>query len=441
MSKQVSGNQKHMTLDNRVDIEKGLDVATSLRQIAIHLHKDPSTITKEIRKHRTLQPHNSFNEGKNKCSLRATCKRKNICDPDSHICNRLCASCARCNDKCIHFVPITYHCNLLDNAPFVCNGCKKKTGCRLDKYYYRSTTAHRQYRTVLADSRAGINISQADLTILDELISPLIARGQSPFMILQNHPEITLSEKTIYNYIGAGALTVKNIDLYKKVKYKIRNVAKSQIKDAQIFVGRSYKDYCNFLKEYPDTNVVEMDTVVGCEGSHKVLLTLHFVNCHFMMAFLLSSKESKQVLGVFNHMEARISTILFNHYLPLILTDRGTEFSNPDALEGENEKPIRTSIYYCDPMASWQKPHCEKNHEYIRMICPKGTSFDSYTQADINWMMSHINCASRESINGLTPLKLASLMLPPVLLDFSGVKEIEPENVMLKPALLKNRSL
>lgn len=430
-----------MNQDNRVDIEKGLDVGTSLRQIAISTEKDPSTIAKEIQKHRTFQPHNSFNEGKNKCTHRTICKKKNVCDPDSCTCKRLCSACARCNTICVDFTPLTYHCNLLSKAPYVCNGCKRKTGCRLDKYYYRSTTAHRQYRTVLVDSRTGINISQTDLTIFDELISPLIAKGHSPYMILQNHPEITLSEKTIYNYIEAGALTVKNIDLYKKVKYKVRNASKSEIKDAQIFVGRTYKDYCDFLKEHPDTNVVEMDTVVGCEGSHKVLLTFHFVNCHFMMAFLLSSKEAKQVLSIFNQMESRISTILFNHYLPLILTDRGTEFSNPDALEGENEKPIRTSVYYCDPMASWQKPHCEKNHEYIRMICPKGTSFDSYTQADINRMMSHINSASRESINGLTPLKLASLMLPPELLDFSGITEIVPDDVILKPSLLKNRSL
>lgn len=376
MSKQVPGNQKHMNQDNRVDIEKGLDVRTSLRQIAISMDKDPSTITKEIKNHRTLQPHNSFNESKNKCNYRTTCKKKNVCDPDSRTCKRLCASCSRCNNKCVDFVPFTYHCSLLDTAPYVCNGCIQKTGCRLDKYYYRSTTAQRQYRTRLVDARTGINISQTDLMVLDELISPLIAKGHSPYMILQNHPEIALSEKTLYNYIGSGALTVKNIDLYKKVKYKIRRSSKPAMKDSIIFVGRTYKDYCNFLQEYPDTNVVEMDTVVGCEGSHKVLLTLHFVNCHFMMAFLLPNKEAKHVLSVFNQMEVRISTVVFNRYLPLILTDRGTEFSNPDALEGENEKPIRTSIYYCDPMASWQKPHCEKNHTYIRMICPKGTSFE-----------------------------------------------------------------
>ena len=45
------------------------------------------------------------------------------------------------------------------------------------------------------ESRAGINISPADLVALDELVTPLILQGQSPYMILRNHPEIALSEK------------------------------------------------------------------------------------------------------------------------------------------------------------------------------------------------------------------------------------------------------
>ena len=34
-----------------------------------------------------------------------------------------------------------------------------------------------------------------------------------------------------------------------------------------------------------------------------------------------------------------------------------------------------TTIFYCDPYCFWQKGACEKNHEYIRYIRPKGSSF------------------------------------------------------------------
>lgn len=436
MSKAIPGNHKHMTQDDRVAIEKALDAGLSLRKIAEEIGKDPSTISKEIKKHRTLYPHNPFNEPKNKCSLFGNCKHKQLCGDRSPLCNKPCRNCHLCNRVCPDFTPRTYHCDLLDKAPLVCNGCSKRHRCRLDKYYYKATTAYRQYRTILVESRSGIDISEADLKILDELVSPLIHQGQSPYTILKNHPEIGLSEKTIYNYIDLGALSVKNIDLPKKVAYKVRNVHKTEITDPLVFQGRTYKDFQAFIKEHPDTSIVEMDTVVGCEGSHKVLLTLHFVNCSLMAAFLLDSKEAKRVEAVFDHLEQKMSTLEFCLAFPLILTDRGGEFAHPDALECGLDHLIRTSIYYCDPMCSWQKPHCEKNHEYIRKICPKGTSFDSYSQHDINRMMSHINSSPRESLGGMTPYALAKMMLSKALIDALGLWQVAPDEVCLTPELM-----
>ena len=426
-----------MTLDNRILIEKELDKHSSLRCIAAMLQKDPSTISKEIRKHRVLQEHNHFNDPSNKCSLIKDCKKKNICGISSPVCKRLCKQCRYCNSHCPDFIPRSYHCAKLDKAPFVCNGCEKKSGCRLDKAYYKAVTAHRQYRTLLTETRSGINISPQDLSCLDELITPLIMNGCSPYIILQAHPEIGLSEKTIYNYIESGALSVRNIDLPKKVKYKIRSDNRTQCADRAVYEGRSYKDMQAFLHDFPDTRVTEMDTVIGCKSSHKVLLTLHFECCSFMMAYLLERKEASLIKDVFDSVENAVGAFSFASAFPVILTDRGTEFSNPDALECGIDGFVRTSIYYCDPMCAWQKPHCEKNHEYIRKICPKGTSFDVYTQDDIRLMMSHINSCPRQSLGGLSPLKLAKMMLPKELLDYFGLAEIPADKIVLTPALLK----
>lgn len=403
MPKQITGNQKHMTMDDRVVIEKGLDQKRSLRSIAAQLGKDPTTISKEIKKHRSFHEHNHFNEPRNKCALAKDCRKKNICGTYAPICKKMCRLCNHCNSHCEEFTPRSYHCAQLDKAPFVCNACSKKSGCRLDKAYYRATAAHRQYRAVLVESRTGINISPEKLQWLDALVSPLILQGQSPYMILQSHPEIPCSEKTLYNYIESGVLSAKNIDLPKKVKYKIRSSGSSEPTDKAIYEGRTYKDLQAFLKESPDTGVTEMDTVLGCEGSQKVLLTFHFSGCSFMMAYLLDSKEARHVKAVFDAIEHAIGTLSFATVFPLILTDRGGEFQTPDALECGQDHLVRTSLYYCDPMCSWQKPHCEKNHEYIRKVCPKGTSFDSYTQYDINRMMSHINSTPRQSLADYLP--------------------------------------
>lgn len=438
--KKIQTNQKHMNQDNRVVIEKGLDAGRSMSAIATELGKDPTTISKEIKKHRIFQKHNTYNEKPNRCALAKDCHRKNLCNVYAPVCKRECRNCPQCHNHCPDFKPFDYHCPLTDKAPFVCNSCKKKSGCRLDKYYYRAMTAQRDYRTLLVESRKGINISEDDLALLDETVSPLIRKGQSVYMVLQNHPEIAQCEKTIYNYIDSGALSIDNLDLPKKVKYKLRKAHSSEIDDTGIFEGRSYKDYQSFLKEYPDTRITEMDTVVGCEGSRKVLLTMHFCSCDFMAAFLLDSKEATGVEKVFDAINKAIGTWLFSNAIPLILTDRGGEFKHPDTLECGIDNIIRTRIYYCDPMASWQKPHCERNHEYIRKICPQGEStFDNMTQDDVNLIMSHINSSCRESLGGLTPFTLAKMMLPDELMSFLHLSEIPADEVILTPALLNGK--
>lgn len=183
-----------MTLDDRISIEKGLDQHLSLRSIALQLGKDPTTISKEIKStglsRNTIVLMNLLTN-----VLWQKIAKENICGTYAPVCKRMCRSCNHCNSHCEDFIPRSYHCSLLDKAPFVCNGCSKKNPCRLDKAYYRSSTAHRQYKTILVESRAGINISPADLVALDELVTPLILQGQSPYMILRNHPEIALSEK------------------------------------------------------------------------------------------------------------------------------------------------------------------------------------------------------------------------------------------------------
>jgi IS30 family transposase len=319
----------------------------------------------------------------------------------------------------------------------VCNGCSKKSGCRLDKSYYRAATANRQYKTVLVESRNGINISEDDIKVLDSLISPLILQGQSPYLILQNHPEILLSEKTIYNYIESGVLSVKNIDLPKKVKYKVRSCHSSEIKDSGIFEGRTYKEFTSYLESYPDTNVVEMDTVFGCEGSRKVLLTFFFRNCHLMLAYLMDNKKPDSVKTIFDKLERNMTTPVFAQTFSVVLTDRGSEFSNPDSLECGEGGCIRTSIYYCDPMASWQKPGIEKNHVFIRKILPKGTSFDHLTQNDINKVMNHINSTARASLNGLHPLKLARLLIHKNAIHTFHMREVKNDTINLTPSLIK----
>lgn len=438
-----SRKQKHLTEDDRIAIQADLTEGMSFRSIAKELGKDPTTISKEVRKHRVFLKRSHFNQDNNQCARLKECNRKNICDSASKFClDKLCKHCPRCNRLCPDFIQRSYTCPKTEHAPYVCNGCRKRAQCRLQRAIYRAKDAQIEYHETLVETRRGINISREDLLRLDDIVSPLILKGQSPYMILRDHPEINICEKTLYNYIDQGALSVKNMDLPKKIVYKIRKSSDSGIEDTEkvdraIYEGRKYEDYLKFLKEQPDVRVVEMDTVLGCAGSHKVLLTLHFDPTEFMMAYLLDSKEAKNVKAVFDSIEKDIGVLLFSNVFQLILTDRGGEFQKPDDIECDDDGITRTCVYYCDPMCPWQKPHCEKNHEYIRKIRPDGSTFDDLTQRDVSLMMSHINSVPRESLCGKTPFDLANLMLPKELLSYFKLKEISPDDVTLIPELLK----
>ncbi len=52
MSKDLKGNGHHLTLSDRIYIEQELLQNSSFRSIAATLHKDPSTISKEVKLHR-----------------------------------------------------------------------------------------------------------------------------------------------------------------------------------------------------------------------------------------------------------------------------------------------------------------------------------------------------------------------------------------------------
>ena len=79
-----------------------------------------------------------------------------------------------------------------------------------------------------------------------------------------------VSEKTIYNYIESGALSVKNIDLPRKVKYKIRktNNDKHESLNAEIYEGRTYKDFL----DYYDKRRVDIGSLRPIETPDGVVL-------------------------------------------------------------------------------------------------------------------------------------------------------------------------
>ena len=164
MSKYIPGNQKHLTLNDRIYIENELAKGTPFKDIAAFLCKDPTTISKEVRAHRLSDWYHkgTFYNAKNFCIHRYHCQKTNACGKIL-LCGIKCTSCPTCNQTCKDFEK--ERCKRLDKAPYVCNGCTKKINhCTIaHKYYYNGRAADRKYRELLISSRSGINMTKHQL--------------------------------------------------------------------------------------------------------------------------------------------------------------------------------------------------------------------------------------------------------------------------------------
>ena len=88
-------------------------------------------------------------------------------------------------------------------------------------------------------------------------------------------------------------------------------------------------------------------------------------------------------------------------------------------------------------MRSGQNGTIEQAHTMLRMILPKGTSFEFLTQWDVNLIVNHINSTPRESLDGKTPYDAALETLGEDVLKAFQLKPISPDEVNLTPKLIR----
>lgn len=425
---------KHLTDTDRLEIEHGLRHGLSIKKIAAKIGKHHSTVAREICARSVVSNKGAFGRLTNRCVSRRACSVRQLCE-DKPDCVKRCSACSLCNTVCPEFREEV--CSKLAVAPYVCNGCPDERACVLRKRYYLHRLAHQNYRDLLVDTREGANITEDELLALDTLVSPLIRQGQSVHHILTNHPDrFDLNEKTVYRYIAGGLLRAKNGDMPRvcSLKPRVRKPVEHKI-DTKCRLGRTYADFQAFTAAAPDARVVEMDSVIGRVGG-KVLLTLLFRDSSLMLAFLRDRNDSQSVIDAFALLWKLAGPDLFRRLFPVLLTDNGSEFSNPRALECAPDGTPRSRLFYCDPCASWQKGRVERNHEFLRLVVPKGTSFDGLTQAHIDTMLSHINSYSRPALNDKAPFDLFAFTYGADLLTHLGLRRIPADSIVLKPSLL-----
>lgn len=398
--------QKHLNLSKRIQIEQYLNEGKSIKQISELINKSVNTIYYEIKKHRQFI----------KCNRYGISKDYDI------------------------------NCPKTSKSPFVCNNCPSRMGCRKNRFMYYAYDANREYLENLSNSRKGINMNPDEFNKLNNIVKDGISRGLSFSMIVNMNKDINVCKRTLYRYQEKEYFDIMNIDLPRKVRYKKRTKKEDVIpRNTKHRIGRTYQDFLKFKQDFfiennYDVEVVQMDTVEGIKGEDEaVLLTLLFTSSNFLMAFKMEHKTSKCVCEVFDYLKDSLGNDLFYHLFKCILTDNGSEFSNPKHIEDNGSEILKTKVFYCDPNRSDQKGKIEVCHEFIRRYIPKGNSFNKYSQEQITEMINHINSTTRDLFKGLTAFDIQSLFSNKDFFESFNYKRIHYQDLILNNTLFKEK--
>lgn len=417
----------HLTQEDRKSIDTGIRNNAPKSAIAATIGKDASTVGKEIKNHRYLS---------HKTSLPLDCDNYKKC-PHGR----------KCTKECSDYKP--FKCTRRDRSPGACNGCDHYPHCRHDKYIYDPFKAQNEYQTSLVDSRQGVNLTTDQAKELGSIIKPLLEQGHSPYQIVTEHPELGITERTLYNYIANDIFRVVGIsimDLRRKVSRKpSKQHKKNPLKkreDKKYLRGREYKDYEAFLEDNPNARTTQMDTVYNDGSNGPFIQTFKLTHYGFLFAFYHESKTSDDMVDGVNTLESIMGYELFCEEVNALLTDRGPEFVKAEEMENSSLDTKRTHVFYCDAMASHQKGSLENNHIELRYILPKENDLKALgltSQEKLNLVLSHINSAPKEKLNGKSPFELMEFLNPSLAKKFYdfGLYKVDSDKVVLKPYLLK----
>lgn len=395
MRETTSKKNKHMTLEDRIEIQECLSKGMTFKSIAKRIMKDPTTVSKEVK----LRG-NTYSNGFTKTD---------------EICPRLM------------------------KAPFVCNGCSKchNAGCIYPRRKYSARQAQSEYERVLSEAREGIPLNKESFYKTEAIITSAVKNGQHIYhaIVANNLP---VSTATVYRHIAKGYYRISKIDLPRAVKFKPRRSAHPEYVPMGSKAGRSYSDFLEYMSQSKTSRYAEMDTVIGTPGG-KVIMTFIFAELDFMFGLLLDNKTAAEAAYRITELKKRLAVagFLFGDIFPVLLTDNGGEFSNVAAFENDLSGSLESHIFFCNPNAPYQKPHVENNHILFRDIAPSGTSFNDFTQEDVNMIFSHVNAVNRKQFNGKSAYDMFTFAYSDALANALGISFVPADKVIQSPLLLK----
>lgn len=205
-----------------------------------------------------------------------------------------------------------------------------------------------------------------------------------------------ISEQTIYNHIHAD----KSGKLLENTRHKGKYNRKSEPKKRQA-KATNIKDRVSIHDRPREADGSrfgdwEMDLIIGKNGYGAILVLMERSTNYAIIRKLPHGKNAKGVAKA-------VVSLLYAYRLEGVLTittDNGSEFSEHKYI---SEKLNGVTVYFADPYSSWQKGAVENTNKLIRQYIPKGTDFNTITDAFIMKVQKKLNRRPREKLNFSTP--------------------------------------
>ena len=355
---------KHINFEQRKTIASGIAHNMKVKDIAELLNLDPTGISREVKRNRTIvEP----------------------IKPNSDICKNL------------------------NRWPYVCTNCKNRyKACPFNKFIYNAKNAQELADYNLKSSRRGLDITSEEFQKLDNIIKTGIDNNKSIYQIkIENKNDIDKSVTTLYRYINKGYLTTKRIDLPYAVKYKKRKHNKKYDYSDNNKIdrtGHTYLDYLSYLHKHPGIYVWQLDFLGAIKTDNNNILSLILPNQQFTLLDIINKPDSNKIVEFFDKLEEKIGIDAFKELMPVILTDRDPCFTDIEGIcfskiTGEE----RCKIFFCDPYVSNQKPNVENINKQLRLFFPKKSSVDKYSKQDIIQINHTMLNKPLKSLDSYTP--------------------------------------
>lgn len=383
---------KHLSIEERMLIQACLAKNMSLTEIADRLDRNKSFISREISSHLVV--------------------KIGFCEKD-----------------CSH-----------RKEYFLCNACPYRSTCQHKKRYYNFEEANKTADMMKRDSRRYTKLTQNQINYIDEILMEQV-RGlkQSLHHVYVSNPSLskTCSERTIRRLIYNGFSKLRPHELRKYVVYKHEYIKPKEfrLRDISILIGRQHSDYINYVSHHKRANIVEYDSVIGKISDKQAILTITLIKYNFQFGILIKKANPNDVVTKVRKLFKKLGNDLVKEIFAVNLADNGIEFSCFNKIEYNDDREFICRTYFTNPYKATDKPHCERNNEFIRYLIPKGKSLDSLTQDKVNWMFSQINSYIRKGLNNQTPYDLVRRKYGQVFLDKIGIDRVEKKKVDLRQIL------